>query len=86
MKIKSALNEVSVWVYWTCNLICVLDVNAHNEQSCTGIEPAILSSAAELKHTALIIQSWRHISLRNNENYKDSWSNFVINSWVINLE
>ena len=40
--IKSALSKVSVWIYWMYNCICVLDISAHDDQGCTGIEPAPL--------------------------------------------
>ena len=46
-KIKSVLREVSVC--WTYNRICALDINAHNDQGCTGVESALLSSAGKLK-------------------------------------
>ena len=49
--IKSALYEV--WIYWTYNRIDVFDIIAHNEQSCTGIEPFLLSSAERLQRSVL---------------------------------
>ena len=33
------------------NLICVLDINAHNEQDSTGIKPALPFSAEELNES-----------------------------------
>ena len=74
IKIKNALNEVSVWVYWTYNRICELDINAHY----TGIEPALLSLSAGKTRSALTIRPREHISIRNNEKYNIyRRSNFV---------
>ena len=53
MKIKSVLNEVPV--YTTNSRICAFEINAHNNQGCTGIEPALLPSTAGLKKSALTI-------------------------------
>ena len=64
-------NEASVWVYWSHNHICVFDINAHNDQSCTGIEPALLSSTIELTRTALTIWPRKPRGELNNEKYTD---------------
>ena len=81
--IKSLLNEVSVWVYWTCNRICVLDFDLHNYQGCTGIEPVLLSSAEGLKQSAVTTWPWRHLSNRNNGKYIDRRSDGVTTSQEI---
>ena len=66
--IKSVLRETWVWIAY--NRICVLDINAQNDQSCTGIEPALQSSTEELNQSALTTSlrgpwasrnSWKHI-------------------------
>ena len=36
------------WAYSTYNWINVIDINAHNDQGSTGIQPALLSLADEL--------------------------------------
>ena len=77
IKIKSKLSDASIWVYWTDNQICALDINPHNDQGCTGIGPVLLSLAAGQNQTALTIWSRRHTSNRNNEKYIDKRSNFV---------
>ena len=66
IKIRSVVREVSNWVYWTYNRICAFDTNVHNNQSCTGIEPALPSSTAGLKQSTLIIRSWKHTSTTRN--------------------
>ena len=76
IKIKNALSEVSV--YWIYNRICALDDNARNDF--TGIEPALLNLATELKLNALTIRPRKHVSIRNNEKYIDRRSNFVATS------
>ena len=43
MIINNKLNEVSVYR----THICMLDINAYNDQGCTGIEPARLSLAED---------------------------------------
>ena len=54
----------------------MLDINAHIDQGCTGIEFAFLASVTELKRTALAIRH-EDISNRNNEKYIDRRSNFA---------
>ena len=58
--IKRAISGVSVWVYVTYNRICMLDINAHYDQDYTGIEFALIFSAAWLKHGTLTITPRRH--------------------------
>ena len=53
----------------TNNWIRALDINAHNEQCCTRIEPALLFSAAGLKQRAKAIRPGRHFSSWNNGKY-----------------
>ena len=56
----------------------VLDINAHNDQACTGIETIlVVSSAAGLQLSALTTQLWKHICIQNNEKCIDRRSNFV---------
>ena len=74
IKSKSAQGEVSVWVYWTYKWICGLDINNNNDQECTEVEAAPLSSAAKLKQSTLNFPPLRHISTRNNEKYIGNWT------------
>ena len=60
-----------VWVHWAYNRICVLDINitcAHNDQVCTGIEPALLSTIEKLNRSALTNKSQRLCTKQNNGN------------------
>ena len=50
--IKGSFN----WVYWTNNWTCVFDIDAHNDQSCTGIEPTFLFLANILNDCASYIK------------------------------
>ena len=59
IKIESAQSEASIYVYWTYNRICALDINFNNDEGCTRIKPALLFSAAELKQSELTIRSRR---------------------------
>ena len=81
-KSKKCSNRISVWVYWTYDWICPLDINAHNEQEWTD-DPALLCSAAGLNQSALTIRPRRHISIRNNDKYISRWSNFVTTDKII---
>ena len=65
IKIKTALTEVSVWIYWRNIPICAPDINAHNDQGCKGIEHTLLFCAKRLKLSALTIWPRRHIFVRN---------------------
>ena len=73
--IKSPPREISVWVYWMYNWICVLDSNALNDQRCTGIHPALLTSAESLKQRTKTTQPRRQASNLNNKKYIDRRSN-----------
>ena len=53
------------------------DINAHNDQGCTGIELALLSSAETLKERALTTRPLRHISNQNKWKYIDRRSKGV---------
>ena len=55
----------------------MLNIDAHNDQVCTEIESAILSSAQELKQSALTTRPRRHFSNRNNREYIDRRCNSV---------
>ena len=46
-KIKNAISEALV--FRTYNWIRLFDINAQNDQGCTGFEPVYLSTAEELK-------------------------------------
>ena len=59
------------------NRLYALVINAYNDQGYTGIEPAVLSSAAGQKQGALTIRPHRQPSTRNNENYIDRRPNIV---------
>ena len=87
MKIKSAQSEVSAWVYWTW--ICALGINVHNNQNCTGIEPALLSLAGGTEeecgnHSA----TKTHLYSKQREIYRQTiwlWCHtYVIHEWVVN--
>ena len=85
MIIKSALSEVSVWFYWTFNRICGFNINAQNGQGCTGIGPALVYAAEELKRNAVTIWLQRHYSNRNKGNIKkDDLTTLPLagNSWM----
>ena len=73
MIIKNAPNEV----YWTYSLIFVLEINAHNDQSCKTIESTLPFSAAGIKQNVLIVRPRRYISNHNKEKYIDRRSDFV---------
>ena len=47
--------KVSVWIYWTYNRICALDINAYNDQVCTVVEVAVLISAVGLMQSTQTI-------------------------------
>ena len=72
------IKNIPVWIYWTYNRICVLDINAHNDQGCLGIKPAILFSAVELNQRALTNCPRRPKVSRNSGKYIDWWSNDIV--------
>ena len=76
-KNQIALWEVSVWVYWTYNQICALDINARNNLNCKGMKLALLSSAAVMNQGELTIRQQRHTSIQNNAKYIGRQSNIV---------
>ena len=43
----------------------MLDINVHNDQSCVGMEQALLSSEEELIQRTLTIQPWRPCTKTN---------------------
>ena len=75
MIVKSKLTEVLV--YRTYNRISLLGINVYDDKGCTVNEPALLSSAEELKQSALILRPRKHISRRNNGKYIDRRPNGV---------
>ena len=56
----------------------MLDINAHDDQGRTGMEPAIQSSAERLKQNAQTTGLWRQLSNSNNGKYVERQSNSVI--------
>ena len=71
------LLEVSDWVYWGCNRICVLCIIALNDQACTGIELTLRSSAKELNHRAITTWPRRPCAKWNSKGYIDRQSKNV---------
>ena len=49
----------------------MLDINAHYDSYCTGIEPAILTLAEKLNHSLLTIRPWKPSSKCKNGKYID---------------
>ena len=70
LSVVSAKRNFSL-IYWTYNRICVLDVNAYNDHSCTGIEPATLPSEERLKQNALAFRLRIHSTNQSNGKYVD---------------
>ena len=62
-------------VYWTYYQIYVLDINAHNDLGCTGIEAARLSSVEELNQSVLTIRLWKTSGKINSKKCIDKRSN-----------
>ena len=83
LSIRRAVSEVSLSVYGTTNQICVLDINAHNDQSCTEIEAALLYSAKILMQNAPAVRSQIHTTNRNNGKYIGRLSNDVTTDQII---
>ena len=79
VKIKRALNEVSIWVYLKHNRMCAHYINAPNDQGYTRIKLALITSEAGLKQSALTIRSrWNNVNdIWNNEKYIGRRFNFV---------
>ena len=73
--IKSTLRKGSV--YRTYNRICVLDINAHNDQDYAGFELTLLFSTQELKQSALTVWLERLFSKLNSGKCVDILSNDV---------
>ena len=66
--------------------ICGLDSNAHNNQSCIGIECALLSSSQRLKQCALAIRIRIHSTNRSNGKCIDRWQKFHLpenHEWTV---
>ena len=57
-----------------CNRIYKLDINYNNNQRCTGIESALLSSTESFKQSV----PHRHIPIRKTGKYTDRHFNSVI--------
>ena len=76
IKIKSMLSEF--WVSWTWNRICVIDISLHKDFGCTGIEPALQSSAKKLKWSALTIRPRKTNAMLNSGKYADRRSNGIV--------
>ena len=74
--IKSVLREM--WVNWIHNRIYVFDIHANNDVGCTGIEPAVSSSAEELNQNVLTIQPRKFSGELNIGKYIDRRSNDVV--------
>ena len=81
--VKNALSEVSVWVYWAYNRICMLVIKAHNNRGCTGIVPVLLPSAEGLKQSALTTRSRSHFSNWKNGKYIDRRFNGITTGQII---
>ena len=69
--IESTMSELSIWVYWTCNHICELDIDAHNDHASSNLNPL---SYPQQKCTQAI---WprRQFFKRNDEKCIDRRSN-----------
>ena len=83
--IKFALSEVWVSFYWTYKQICVLNIDAHNDQGCMDV---FLSSVKGLKQSALTTRLLKHSSNTNNWKYIDKRLNWVttgqkIHEWSV---
>ena len=63
-----------------------LDINAHNDQICTEIEPTLLFSKEGQKQSAFSIRSGKQFSMQNNGKYIDKRSNEVTTAQAIMKE